>query len=261
MLNDIRIVLINTSHPGNIGSAARAMKTMGLTDLTLVDPMDFVPGETNETAEAMASGALDVLHGAKVVGTLEEAVADTAVVMGTSARSRHLPWPLMHPRQAAGKALEVLTKGESGQSQKVALVFGRERTGLTNEELAQCQVHIHIPTNEDYSSLNVASAVQVLAYEMRMAILAHEGKLEADYSGQWGVSWDNDLANQQEINGFIQHLEQTLVEIDFLDPNNPKQLMPRLRRLFQRAMPDKVEVNILRGILKMVNRFGGKSSQ
>jgi tRNA (cytidine32/uridine32-2'-O)-methyltransferase len=249
MLQNIRIVLINTSHSGNIGSAARAMKTMGLTDLVLVDPVDFVPGQPNEQADAMASGATDVLHGGRVVATLEEAVEDVSVVLGASARSRHLPWPLMHPRQAAGKALEVLPN-----DQKIAMVFGRERTGLTNEELAQCQVHIHIPTNEEYSSLNVASAVQVMAYELRMAVLSHEGQLEADYSGTWGVEWDNELANQQELNGFIQHLEQTLVEIDFLDPNNPKQLMPRLRRLFQRAMPDKVEVNILRGILKMVGR-------
>lgn len=254
MLQNIRIVLINTSHPGNIGSAARAMKTMGFTDLVLVDPLDFTPGTPNEQADAMASGATDVLHGAKVVQTLEQAVEDVAVVLGTSARSRHLPWPLMHPRQAAGKVMEVLANKEGLCDQKVALVFGRERTGLTNEELAQCQVHIHIPTNEEYSSLNVASAVQVLGYEMRMAILAHQGKLDADYSGQWGVEWDNELANQGEINGFIQHLEQTLVDIEFLDPNNPKQLMPRLRRLFQRAMPDKVEINILRGILKMVGK-------
>jgi tRNA (cytidine32/uridine32-2'-O)-methyltransferase len=253
MLQNIRIILINTSHPGNIGSAARAMKTMGLTDLVLVDPMKFTPGTPNEQADAMASGATDVLHGARVVATLEEAVADVAVVMGASARSRHLPWPLMHPRKAAGKALEVLPNG-----QKVALVLGRERTGLTNEELAQCQVHIHIPANEEYASLNVASAVQVLAYEMRMAVLAHEGKLEADYSGTWGVKWDNDLANQGEITGFIHHLEQTLVEVGFLDPDNPKQLMPRLRRLFQRAMPDKVEINILRGILKMISRNSSK---
>ena len=254
MLQNIRIVLINTSHPGNIGSAARAMKTMGLTDLVLVDPKDFVPGEAHEQADAMASSASDVLHGARVVQTLEQAVEDVSVVLGTSARSRHLPWPLMHPRQAAGKAMEVLADGDKASDQKVALVFGRERTGLTNEELAQCQVHIHIPTNENYSSLNVASAVQVIGYEMRMAILAHQGKLDADYSGQWGVEWDNELANQGEINGFIQHLEQTLVEIGFLDPNNPKQLMPRLRRLFQRAMPDKVEINILRGILKMIGK-------
>lgn len=258
MLQHIRIVLINTSHPGNIGSAARAMKTMGLTDLVLVDPVDFTPGVPSVHADAMASGADDILANATVVETLEEAVADVSVVLGTSARSRHIPWPLMHPRQAAGKAMEVLANKEGATGQKIALVFGRERTGLTNEELAQCQVHIHIPTNEEYSSLNVASAVQVLGYEMRMAILAHQGVLEAEYSGQWGVEWDNELANQQEMNGFIQHLEQTLVEIDFLDPNNPRQLMPRMRRLFQRAMPDKIEVNILRGILNKVIRYGSE---
>ena len=254
MFENIRVVLINTSHAGNIGSAARAMKTMGLSDLVLVDPVNFTPGEPNELADPLASGAIDVLHGAKVVATFEEAIADVAVVMGASARSRHLPWPLMHPRTAAGKALEVLPNG-----QKIALVFGRERTGLTNDELAMCQVHIHIPTNEEYASLNVASAVQVLAYEMRMGILAHQGKLDADYSGAWGVSWDNELATQGELNGFMNHLEQTLLDIEFLDPTNPKQLMPKLRRLFQRAMPDKVEVNILRGILKMINRASGKS--
>jgi len=138
--------------------------------------------------------------------------------------------------------------------QKVALVFGRERMRLTNEELSMCQVHVHIPTNEEFSSLNVASAVQVLSYEMRMAVLAHTGQLEADYSGDWGVSWDNDLATQDDINGFIKHLETTLVDIEFLDPTNPRQLMPRLRRLFQRAVPDKIEINILRGILNMVKR-------
>jgi tRNA (cytidine32/uridine32-2'-O)-methyltransferase len=121
-----------------------------------------------------------------------------------------------------------------------------------------CQIHVHIPTNEEYASLNVASAVQVLAYEMRMGILSHQGELDAQYEGDWGVTWDNELANQGEINGFIAHLEQTLVDIEFLDPTNPKQLMPRLRRLFQRAMPDKVEINILRGILKMVSRSRDK---
>ncbi len=253
MLEHVRIVLINTSHSGNIGSAARAMKTMGLSDLVLVDPVDFDPREPNETSVAMASGAQDVLEGARVVSTFEEAIDDVAVVMGASARSRHLPWPLMHPRKATAKALDVLPSG-----QKVALVFGRERTGLTNDELAMCQVHIHIPTNQEYASLNVASAVQVLAYEMRMGILAHQGELDIQYEGDWGVSWDNELANQGEINGFMTHLEKTLVDIEFLDPTNPKQLMPRLRRLFQRAMPDKVEINILRGILKMIGRAQDK---
>jgi len=249
MFQDIRIVLINTSHSGNIGSAARAMKTMGFSDLVLVDPVDFDPEHPSEVSVAMATGAADILCGARVVATLAEAVEDVAIVMGASARNRHIPWPLMHPRQAAGKAITVL-KNE----QKVALVFGRERTGLTNEELSMCQVHVHIPTNEEFSSLNVASAVQVLSYEIRMAILDSQDKLDAHYSGDWGVSWDNDLANQKEINGFIEHLEKTLVDIEFLDPTNPRQLMPRLRRLFQRAVPDKIEINILRGILNMVKR-------
>jgi len=229
------------------------MKTMGISDLVLVDPVSFDPKAPSDESVAMASGAVDVLESARVVQTFEEAIEDVAVVMGASARSRHIPWPLMHPRKATGKALEVLPSG-----QKVALVFGRERTGLTNDELAMCQVHIHIPTNEEYASLNVASAVQVMCYEMRMGILAHQGELDAQYDGNWGVNWDNELANQGEINGFIAHLEQTLVDIEFLDPTNPKQLMPRLRRLFQRAMPDKVEINILRGILKMVNRASNK---
>ena len=249
MFQDIRIVLINTSHSGNIGSTARAMKTMGFSDLVLVDPLDFDPHNPTEVSVSMATGAVDVLSGARVVATLAEAVEDVAIVMGASARSRHIPWPLMHPRQAAGKAMQVVKN-----QQKVALVFGRERTGLTNEELSMCQVHVHIPTNEAFSSLNVASAVQVLSYEMRMAILASQGKLDAEYSGDWGVSWDNDLANQAEINGFVEHLERTLVDIEFLDPTNPRQLMPRLRRLFQRAVPDKIEINILRGILNMVKR-------
>ncbi len=253
MFQDIRIVLINTSHSGNIGSAARAMKTMGLTDLVLVDPVDFDPKNPTEVSVSMATGAASLMCDARVVSTFAEAIEDVSIVLGASARSRHIPWPLMHPRAAAGKAIDVLKN-----KQKVALVFGRERTGLTNEELSMCQVHVHIPTNEEFSSLNVASAVQVLSYEMRMAVLAATGKLEADYSGDWGVSWDNDLANQAEINGFIEHLESTLVEIDFLDPTNPRQLMPRLRRLFQRAVPDKIEINILRGILNSVKKYGGK---
>ncbi len=249
MFQDIRIVLINTSHTGNIGSTARAMKTMGFTDLVLVDPVDFDPAHPTEVSVAMATGAAGLMCDARVVSTFKEAIEDVSIVMGASARNRHIPWPLMHPRQAAGKAMQVVKN-----KQKVAIVFGRERTGLTNEELSMCQVHVHIPTNEEFSSLNVASAVQVMTYEMRMAILAFTGKLDAEYSGDWGVSWDHDLANQGEINGFIEHLEKTLVDIEFLDPTNPRQLMPRLRRLFQRAVPDKIEINILRGILNMIKR-------
>ncbi len=253
MLDQIRVVLINTSHPGNIGAAARAMKTMGLQDLVLVDPKGYEDGkpsaETYEIAEARSSGATDVFEQAKVVATLEEATADCGVVFGASARSRSLPWPLMHPRKASSKAVEAMRANN-----RIALVFGRERTGLTNEELAQCHVHVHIPTNPDYASLNVAAAVQVLTYEMRMAVLDAQDQLDAAYDGTWGVNWDHELANQGELNSFFTHLESTLVDIEFLDPNNPKQLMPKLRRLFQRAAPDKVEINILRGVLKMMGR-------
>jgi tRNA (cytidine32/uridine32-2'-O)-methyltransferase len=243
MLDNVNVVLVCTSHPGNIGAVARAMKTMGLSRLTLVSPSDY----PSEVAEARASGATDVLESARVVGSLAEALADCSVVIGASARSRHIPWPLMNPRQAGDKVQEAIAAGN-----QVALVFGRERTGLSNEELAQCHVHVNIPANPDYASLNLAAAVQVIAYEVRMAYLAANEQLQQVGDGQWGVSWDHPLATQQELNGFFQHLEETLVEIDFLDPNNPKQLMPRLRRLFQRAAPDKIEVNILRGILNMV---------
>ena len=243
MLDNVNVVLVCTSHPGNIGAVARAMKTMGLSRLTLVSPSDY----PSDVAETRASGATDVLAAAKVVDTLAEALADCAVVIGASARSRHIPWPLMNPRQAGDKVQEAIAAGN-----QVALVFGRERTGLTNEELAQCHVHVNIPANPEYASLNLAAAVQVIAYEVRMSNLAASDKLQQAGDGQWGVSWDHPLATQQELNGFFQHLEETLVEIDFLDPNNPKQLIPRLRRLFQRAAPDKIEVNILRGILTMV---------
>lgn len=243
MLDNVNVVLVCTSHPGNIGAVARAMKTMGLSRLTLVNPSDY----PSDVAETRASGATDVLAAAKVVDTLAEALADCAVVIGASARSRHIPWPLMNPRQAGDKVQEAIAAGN-----QVALVFGRERTGLTNEELAQCHVHVNIPANPEYASLNLAAAVQVIAYEVRMSNLAASDKLQQAGDGQWGVSWDHPLATQQELNGFFQHLEETLVEIDFLDPNNPKQLIPRLRRLFQRAAPDKIEVNILRGILTMV---------
>lgn len=241
MLDQIRIVLINTSHPGNIGGTARAMKNMGLTDLVLVDPVDF----PSEIAEARASGATDVLEQAKVVSTLEEALADTHFVVGTSARSRHIPWPLMNPRELGGKARQAAEAGS-----KVAILFGREASGLTNEELARCDAHVHIPTNPDYSSLNLAMAVQVLGYEIRMHLLDYV-KPEDD---SWGVSWDQPMAERQELEGFFAHLEQTLVDIEFLDPNNPKQLMPRLRRVFQRTALDKVELNILRGILKHIQK-------
>lgn len=258
MLDLIRVVLVSTSHPGNVGGVARAMKNMGLRDLVLVSPACDI----DETAEARASGADDVLKNVKIVASMEEAVADCAVVIGASARNRHIPWPLMTPRQSAAKAIEA-----TSHQNPVALVFGRESTGLTNEELTRCNAHLHIPSNPEYSSLNLVAAVQVVAYEMRLAALELssnglnvDGQSDFDVNTaenspqRWGVPWDQSLASQEELEGFFEHLEETLVNIDFMDPKNPKHLMPRLRRVFLRSALDKTEVNIFRGILKMVNK-------
>lgn len=233
-MKNIRIVLINTSHPGNIGSAARAMKTMGMTELYLVDPQQF----PHPKAEEMASNANDILEKAIVVNTLEEALADCGLVVGTSARSRTIPWPMLSPREFAEKAIK------ESVGHKVAVIFGREQSGLTNEELHRCHFHIQIPSNPEYSSLNLASAVQVIAYELRVAS-------EVDQKSE---IWDHRFVSAEEMEGFYEHLERILIEIDFLDPKVPRQLMTRLRRLFNRARLDEMEVNILRGILKAAGK-------
>lgn len=255
MLADIRIVMVNTTHSGNIGAAARAMKNMGLSQLTLVDPIARI----DEEAIQRASRADEILHNAVIVDTLEQAIADCHWVVGTSARSRHIPWPLLSPRQCAAQAAALIPQGH-----RIALVFGRESRGLTNEELHLCHAHVHIPTEESFSSLNVAQAVQLLSYEMRLAALASQHDESSDGAAvvmatpnehlPWGVEWDNPLASHGDLNGMMLHLEQTLLDIGFLDPNTPKQLMSRMRRLFQRAALDKTEVNILRGILATVQR-------
>lgn len=238
--NDIRVVLVHTSHSGNIGAAARAMKTMGLSRLVLVAPRAFPTDE----AYARSSGAQDVLERAEVVATLEEAIADCGLVVGASARSRSLPWPLVNPREMAA-----LVAGQAPGS-PVALLFGRERSGLTNDELAKCHYHVNIPSNPEYSSLNVAQAVQVLAYELRM-----HAELGADRDeNRWGVRWDQPPARAEQLEGLFRHWEKTLVEIDFLDPNNPRTLMSKLRRLILRSQPDEVEANILRGMLTQVDK-------
>lgn len=235
MLQNIRVVLVNTSHPGNIGGAARAMKNMGLGRLVLVSPHTFPAPE----ASARASGADDVLAGATVVATLEEALAGCALVLGTSARDRSLPWPMLEPRECGHKSVEAATGG-----QQVALVFGREHAGLTNEELQRCHYHVHIPANPAFSSLNLAAAVQVLAYEVRVAWLAGQGGGAPAAAADAPV-----LATMDEMEGFYRHLEATLVQVGFLDPANPRQLMARLRRLFGRSSVDHTEMSILRGIL------------
>lgn len=235
MLDQIRIVLVNTSHTGNMGSAARAMKTMGLTRLVLVDPQTL----PDDSAHALAAGASDVLANARIVSTLDEAIADCGLVIGTSARSRTLSWPMLDPREAGEKAV-----GE-GMKHPVALVFGRERTGLTNDELQKCHYHVAIPANPEYSSLNLAMAVQTVCYEVRMCWLqdqAPEVESEADYP------------SAHQLEGFYQHLEQTLLKTGFIADDHPGQVMSKLRRLFNRARPEAIELNILRGILTSIQK-------
>lgn len=252
MLEQVRIVMVNTTHAGNIGAAARAMKNMGVQQLVLVDPIAVI----DEEAVNRASRADDILANAVVVPTLEEAIADCHWAVGTSARGRHIPWPLMSPRQCASHARQLVDAARSHSDEEqpqVALVFGRESRGLTNEELHLCHAHVHIPTVETFSSLNVAQAIQVLCYEMRLAAL--ESVQEGDGELRWGVEWDHPPATHEQVNGMIHHMEQTLVDIGFLDPNTPKQLMTRLRRLYQRAAPDRMEINMLRGMLSAIQRL------
>lgn len=238
----VKVILVETSHPGNIGAAARAMKNMGLTELVLVNPLDF----PNMKAIFRSASAGDVVRGAQVVDTVEEAIADCQLVIGTSARERRIPWPLLSPKECAEKVVTAF-EGE----QKVGLLFGRESRGLKNEELQQCQFHVNIPTGEAYSSLNLGMAVQVICYEVLQAKLA--GSKDSGRSKQ---EWDQPLADSAAVEHFYNHLEETLVQVGFHDPENPRQLMTRLRRLFNRIRVDQMEVNILRGFLTAINRLG-----
>ncbi|WJG10500.1 tRNA (cytosine(32)/uridine(32)-2'-O)-methyltransferase TrmJ [Aliiglaciecola sp. LCG003] len=233
-LANVRIVLVNTSHTGNIGSTARAMKTMGLSQLILVNPVDKPDGK----ASALAAGAGDVLANAKIVDTLEEAVADCGLVVGTSARSRTLSWPMLEPRSCGEKLVAEV------QKYPVALVFGRENNGLSNEELQQCHFHVCIPANPEYSSLNLAAAVQTLCYEIRMAWL-HQTELSEE---------QNEYPLAEELERFYSHLEQTLSKTNFIIPKHPGMVMTKLRRLFNRARPETQELNILRGILASIDK-------
>jgi TrmH family RNA methyltransferase len=231
----IRIVLVGTTHPGNIGAVARAMKNMGLSDLALVSPKKF----PHPDATARASGALDILDNAKRFKTLPEAIEDCIYVAGASARSRTINWPTMAPKDCAERLLAESANGT------VAAVFGPEKSGLSNEHLDHCHTLLTIPTDPGFSSLNLAMAVQVLSYEIRCAQLIDEGPVyEAEAPA----------ATSEEMEHFYEHLERVLTDINFLHPENPRHLMRRMRRLFIRARPDNNEVNILRGILTAVER-------
>ncbi len=238
VLDNITIVLVNPSHPGNIGSTARAMKNMGVKHLCLVNPDDFPSG----TATALASGADDILASARIVDTLEEALADSHFVVGTSARVRGVSLPLVDPRNCASTMIQ------ESVSNKVAIIFGREDKGLTNDQLQRCHLQVHIPTNEDFSSLNLSQAVQVLAYELRMTQLNQDDALEMP------TPRSHDLATMEDAERYYEHLHQTLIEIGFLDHSSHEKIMAKLRRMYGRIRPDRVELSILRGILSETQR-------
>lgn len=231
----VRIVLVGTTHPGNIGAVARAMKNMGQSDLVLVNPKHF----PHEDATARASGATDILESAKVVSTLAEALTDCVYVAGASARSRTIGWPTMGPRDCAERMMLEMKKGQ------VAAVFGPEKSGLNNDDLDLCHTLLTIPTNPDFSSLNLAMAVQVFTYELRVA---------SSLNGGPGFTSEAPPASGDEMEHFYTHLEKVFAEVKFLDPDNPRYLMRRMRRLFIRARPDVNEVNILRGFLTAIER-------
>ncbi len=230
----IRIVLVGTTHPGNIGAVARAMKNMGLDDLALVTPRYF----PHPDATARASGADDLLSNARVVDTLADAVEDCIFVAGASARSRSINWPCLDARDAASRAIAESSRGN------VALVFGPEKSGLSNEDLDHCQALLSIPTNPDFSSLNLAMAVQVVTYEIRAQQASRPEPFESDVPP----------ATSGAMEHFFRELETLLLGTGFLDPDNPRHLMRRLRRLFVRAEPDQNEINILNGILTSISR-------
>ena len=235
-LRNIAIVLVQPSHPGNIGAVARAMKNMALADLRLVAPRFF----PHPDAVARASGADDIIARAAVSTSLDEAVRDCHRVLATSARVRSVPWPVVSPREAAEQV-------RAAPAQRVAVVFGRESSGLTNEELAKCHGMIMIPANPRFSSLNLAAAVQIVAYELFQGCSRVRPPPQRDVG-------DSPRATAAQMERFYDHLERVLVKIRFLNPSEPRLVMRRLRRLFARAGAEETEINILRGILTEVEQ-------
>lgn len=235
MTQQIRIVLVEPSHPGNIGSAARAMKTMDVYDLALVRPLRF----PDPQADWRAAGALDVVANAVVHDEISDAVRDCVMVVGTSVRDRHIPWPVLSAEELAHKIVNDVPDGQCA-----AILFGRETSGLTNEELALCNHHVRIPSSERYGSLNLAMSVQVVVYEL----------FKVRYSMHNLQPWDKPWATNEEVERFYSHLQEVLTEIDFYDPESPREAMTRLRRLFTRINLDHTEVQILRGILSHIQK-------
>lgn len=239
-LANVRVVLSHTSHPGNIGAAARAMKTMGLEHMYLVNPLKF----PNHQADVMAVNAVDILEKAVVCTSLDEALQGTVLVAGLSARVRDISQEVLPPREAMPLLVQ------QALQHPVALLFGTEMSGLTNEELGRCQFMVNIPTNPDYSSLNLASAVQLIGYELRLA--AAMGEIAAP---------EIVPAPAEQLERYFVHLEQTLAEIGFLQTKHTTKLMQKLRRLYARARPEQEEINILRGILSASTEYHAKLKQ
>lgn len=233
ILDNVRIVLVATSHPGNIGASARAMKTMGVKNLRLVTPKIFPCAE----ATALAAGADDILGGARIYEDLRSAISDCGYVLGSSARPRNISWPVIPPEQAAAQLLQ---RADAGT--KSAVIFGRESAGLSNEEIELCNGVIEIPTGPGFSSLNLAAAVQIICYELRKCA----GIMSAESGHEVGAP---PLADAGQMDMFYEHLQQFLLTIGYYDPARPRLLMRRLKRMFNRAQLDQNEYNILRGIL------------
>lgn len=227
--NQIRIVMVETTHPGNIGAAARAMKTMRQRRLYLVNPKIFPSVDVT----ARAAGADDLLAEAVVCESLQEAVKDCVFVVGTTARDRRIPWPVLTPREGTKKILEVAGTGD------VAILFGRENSGLNNEDLELCNLVLQVPANPEYSSLNVASAVQIICYEIMQSSLSAT-ELEKQEAPP---------ATAEEMQQFYRHFEEVMTEVGFYNPDKPRRLIRRIKRLFNRAQPDQKEINMLRGFL------------
>ena len=234
-LNSVKIVLVGTTHPGNIGAAARAMKNMGIKNLSLVQPKEF----PSDVAIYRSKAAKDILEHAQVFNNLEEAIFDCELVIGTRARGRKVPWPILNPKEAAEEV------SRSSSHHNIAIIFGREDRGLTNEELGLCNLHVNIPPDPDYSSLNLAQAVQILVYEIRQAILGEQE--DKNY-------WDVELANTDQTELLINHMDELMQQVEFYDVDNPRKLLLRVRRFFKRSRIDVMETNIFRGLFATIQK-------
>ena len=236
---NISFILVGTTHPGNIGAAARAMKNMGIHQMGLVSPKEF----PHEKAFFRAKAATDVLEKAVIYKSLKEAISETKLVIGTSARNRKVPWPIVSPSEAAEEIVSFSKTSEA----KTAVVFGREDRGLTNEELGLCNLHVHIPSSDEYPSLNLSQAIQIIAYEIRLKALSNEGKLKKQ-------EWDVPLAKNVEIEKLIEHFEELMQDVEFYKADNPRQLLTRVRRFFKRSKLDHIEANIFRGVFAAIQK-------